>query len=153
MRIERHFPLLTRLPHHPFTSHYSYATSSSSTIRHDGIREFFKRHLPRSLTYSEEEKRARAYEYETSQDPIEVSQVVDRLARFVIAFAGGAFLVVPMLIMVFSPSTVKSVSTVSAAVILFAAVVAFGIRAGNIETLVSTATYAAVLVVFVGTNN
>ena len=58
-----------------------------------------------------------------------------------------------MLIMVFAPSTVKSVSTVSAAVLLFASVMAFGVRAGNVETLVATATYAAVLVVFVGTSS
>ena len=153
MRLERNFPSLTRLPHHPFTSHYYYATPSSSNPRHDSIRNFFRLHLPRSLSYSAEEKHARKYEYESSQHPIEVSETVDRLARFVVAFTGGAFLVVPMLVMVFAPSTTKSVSTVSAAVVLFAGAMAFGVRAGNVETLVATATYAAVLVVFVGTSS
>ena len=153
MRLERHFPSLTRLPNRPFGSHYYYATPPTFHPGHDSIRNFFRLHLPRSLIYSAEEKQARKYEYESSQHPIEVSLTVDRLARFVVAFTGGAFLVVPMLVMVFAPSTVKSVSTVSAAVVLFAVATAFGVRAGNVETLVATATYAAVLMVFVGTSS
>ena len=60
---------------------------------------------------------------------------------------------VPMLVMSL-PKTekVKSLITVSVAVTIFAALMSLGIRAGNAETLVATATYAAVLVVFVGTS-
>ena len=47
----------------------------------------------------------------------------------------------------------KSLITVSLAVTLFAAMMSIAMRASNTETLVATATYAAVLIVFVGTSN
>lgn len=81
-----------------------------------------------------------------------ISQFVDRLVRFAVAITGGTFLVVPMLIMAISPSQVKSLATVSVSVIVFSLILSFVIRLTNVETLVSTATYAAVLVVFVGTS-
>lgn len=65
---------------------------------------------------------------------------------------GGTFLVVPMLIMAIDPSQTKSLATASVSVIVFALILSFAIRLSNVETLVSTATYAAVLVVFVGTS-
>lgn len=58
-----------------------------------------------------------------------------------------------MVIMILNPSETKSVVTVSMAVVIFALVLSFGIKVSNVETLVSTATYAAVLVVFVGTSS
>ena len=62
-------------------------------------------------------------------------------------------MLVPMLIMIFEPSRNKSVVTVTIAVLLFVSAIAFGVKASNVETMVSAATYAAVLVVFIGTNN
>jgi hypothetical protein len=56
----------------------------------------------------------------------------------------------PMLIMAIDSSTKKSLVTASASILLFIAVLTFGVRVSNIEALLSTATYAAVLVVFVG---
>ena len=81
-----------------------------------------------------------------------VSQFVDRLVRFSVSILGGTFLVVPMLIMAIDSSQTKSLATVSVSVIVFALLLSFAIRLSNVETLVSTATYAAVLVVFVGTS-
>ncbi len=93
-------------------------------------------------------------EYLQRLPPETVSPFVDKLARFVIAFAGGAALVVPMLIMALPRmGKGKSLITVSVAVTLFAMMMSVGIRANNPETLVATATYAAVLVVFVGASN
>jgi hypothetical protein len=83
---------------------------------------------------------------------LQISDFVDRLVRFIAALIGGIFLIVPMVIMVLSQSRTKSLITVSVAVLLFSAALAFGLKANNVETLVSTATYAAVLVVFVGTS-
>lgn len=54
--------------------------------------------------------------------------------------------------MTLQPSEKKSLVTVSVAVVNFALILAFGVKVSNVETLVSTATYAAVLVVFVGTS-
>lgn len=82
-----------------------------------------------------------------------ISPFVDKLARFIVAFIGGVSLVVPMLIMCLpTANRTKRLITVSLAVTIFAALMSLGIRATNPETLVATATYAAVLVVFVGTS-
>ena len=97
---------------------------------------------------------SRIDEYLGDLPPQNVSPFVDKLTRFIIAFTGGAALVVPMLIMSLpSIHRTKSLITVSLAVTLFAAMMSVGIRASNSETLVATATYAAVLVVFVGTSS
>lgn len=51
------------------------------------------------------------------------------------------------------PSETKSLVTVSVAVVVFSLILAFGIRGSNVETLVSTATHAALLVVSAGTSS
>ena len=97
---------------------------------------------------------SRIDEYLRDEPPQNVSPFVDKLARFIIAFTGGAALVVPMLIMSLpSIHKTKSLTTVSLAVTLFAAMMSVAMRATNTETLVATATYAAVLIVFVGTSS
>ena len=110
------------------------------------------RHLPARLAYSDEERKQRSREYAEGRRPLRVSHFVDRVVRFSVAITGGTFLVVPMLIMAIQPSQTKSLATVSASVIIFALILSFAIRLSNVETLVSTAIYAAVLVVFVGTS-
>lgn len=93
-------------------------------------------------------------EYFNGLPPDEVSPFVDKVARFLVAFVGGASLVVPMLIMRLPEvSLIKSLVTVSVAVLLFAVVLSLVMRASNTDTMVATATYAAVLVVFVGTTS
>jgi hypothetical protein len=82
-----------------------------------------------------------------------VSGLVDRLARLLISLAGGAFLIAPMVVMTLGQGEVHNLVTASMAVVAFALVVAFAIRASNAETLIAKATYAAVLVVFVGTSS
>ena len=120
----------------------------------DSVRSYLRSVLPARLTYSHAEQRSRAKEFSEGRPAIGISNFVDRLARLLVAFTGGAFLLVPMLIMVLNGQTTKkSVITTSVAVLLFATALAFGVRATNVETMVSTATYAAVLVVFVGTNS
>ena len=57
-----------------------------------------------------------------------------------------------MLAMSFNPSTTKSLVVVSAAVVLFALLMSLSFHTDNKDTLTATATYAAVLVVFVGTS-
>lgn len=125
----------------------------ASLLPSDPLRDALKRVLPKSLTYTEREMGRRTTEYLLGREPPEeVSPFVDRLARFFVAFAGGTALVAPMLVMRLPDvSLTKSLVTVSVAVLLFAAALSIGLRASNTETMVSTATYAAVLVVFVGT--
>lgn len=69
-----------------------------------------------------------------------------------VAFAGGLSLIVPMLIMRIGENSTKSLVTTSVAVVLFAGITSLILRANNTETVAATATYAAVLVVFVGTS-
>ncbi|KAK8045525.1 hypothetical protein PG993_005549 [Apiospora rasikravindrae] len=113
----------------------------------DPLRDALKRQLPNARWAG-----ARPEYLSGREPPEEVSSFVDKLARFIVAFVGGTALVVPMLIMRLPDVTLtKSLVTVSVAVLLFAAALSVGLRASNTETMVSTATYAAVLVVFVGT--
>ncbi|KAI8673007.1 hypothetical protein NCS56_00765300 [Fusarium sp. Ph1] len=114
-----------------FSSHYAFFQDAETKI--DPMRDAFMRHLPSRLTFSKEERRQRSKEYQDGKLPKEVSQLVDRSVRFAVAVTGGA---VPF----------------STFVLLFALCLSFVVKVSNIETLVSTATYAAVLVVFVGTS-
>lgn len=134
----------------PFHSHYAYFEDDVSQI--DPLRSIFMKYLPVALTYSSEEKRQRPREYEEGKAPLLVSALVDRSVRFITAMTGGVFLVGPMIIMAIDPSQSKSLITVSIALLIFSLVLSFGIKVSNVETLVATATYAAVLVVFVGTS-
>jgi VIT1/CCC1 family predicted Fe2+/Mn2+ transporter len=127
--------------------------SHRSTSSLDSLRIFLLHNLPVQLTYTASEKRLRKNDYREGKPPQNLSPVMDGLLRFAVSFVGGAFVVIPMLIMSFDQSNVKSLITVSASVTLFGLVVSLGIRVSSIETLVATATYAAVLVVFVGSTS
>ncbi|KAB5513208.1 hypothetical protein GE09DRAFT_637174 [Coniochaeta sp. 2T2.1] len=133
----------------PYQSHYSWFRNPNQQI--DPVRQALMRNLPSRLAYSNGERQERKREYMDGKPPTRVSVFVDRLVRLIIALAGGLFLIVPVHIMSFSPSLIKSLITVSVSVAVFTLVVSFLVRVTNIETLVSSATYAAVLVVFVGT--
>jgi hypothetical protein len=134
----------------PFESHYYFLDDNS--VKVDAIRDNLRQWLPSRLSYSHHERRYRAKEFEDSKAPVEVSSFVDTLARLIVALIGIAALVVPMLIMGIHASQTKSLVTVSIFTVLFAVILSFGLKTTNIETLLSTATYSAVLVVFVGTN-
>ncbi|RGP80512.1 hypothetical protein FLONG3_1346 [Fusarium longipes] len=122
-----------------------------SLLPTDNVRETLKRYLPRSVTYTKYDVRNRTDEYFNNDPPEQVSLFVDRLARFLVAFLGGAVLVVPMMVMRLPEVTVvKSLVTVSISVLVFAGALSVFFKASNTDTLVATATYAAVLVVFVG---
>ncbi|KAL6876969.1 hypothetical protein J3F83DRAFT_727670 [Trichoderma novae-zelandiae] len=135
----------------PFETHYAYCQDVNANI--DPIRESLMKYVPDNLAFS----RSRCLEkgeneFPEGKPPRSVSPFVDRLARFIISFIGPVFLVAPMIIMTLDPSQTKSLVTVSVAVIIFSLLLSFGVRVSNVDTLVSTATYAAVLVVFVGTS-
>ena len=146
------FPELAALPGDPFNSRYCTLASDPGPSS-DPLRDFLKTYLPRRFTYTKSEIRQHTDEFLARRPPESISPFVDRLARFIMAFIGGASLVVPMLVMSLpTANRTKSLITVSLAVTIFAALMSLGIRATNPETLVATATYAAVLVVFVGTS-
>ncbi|KAL3478434.1 hypothetical protein BJX99DRAFT_256555 [Aspergillus californicus] len=147
--MQRYFQ--SRFDNSSFHSHYCYFDEADAKI--DPLRRGLMRSLPPGLAYSKEEYRTREKEYNDGKPPKMVSTFVDRLARLVVAFTGGAFLIVPMIIMMMRPSETKSLIVVSVTVVLFTLVLSFVVRVSNVETLVATATYAAVMVVFVGATN
>jgi VIT1/CCC1 family predicted Fe2+/Mn2+ transporter len=75
-----------------------------------------------------------------------------RLARFAMAALGGLLLVVPMLIMANVQGKASSLITTCIALLVFSALVTLFTELGPHEILATTAAYAAVLVVFVGTS-
>ncbi|PWY63038.1 hypothetical protein BO83DRAFT_403376 [Aspergillus eucalypticola CBS 122712] len=136
------FPEIANLPGDLFNSAYC-RLPNQSLLPRDPLRDWLKARLPRRLTYTKREQFLR---------PEEVSQFIDKLARFMVAFSGGLSLIVPMLIMRIQENLTKSLVTVCVAVVLFAAIISLVLRANNTETVMATAAYAAVLVVFVGTS-
>lgn len=72
------------------------------------------------------------------------------IASTIIAISGGALLIVPMVIMSFDTNRTKSLVTVSCSVLLFGFFLSAVMRSKSSDIFVATATYAAVLVVFVG---
>lgn len=74
-------------------------------------------------------------------------------ARLVFALLGRISLIGPILIMTLHESTSTSLSTVSVATFIFALVMAlFATKVDRNDVLAATATYAALLVVFIGTS-
>jgi hypothetical protein len=133
----------------------TYRTFHPSSQQKPGVvREFLRNFLHRKLSWTAAEREERGDDdYWRGKAPYIFSKWVDTLARFIMAFSGGAALVVPMLVMMFHQSKTKSLITTSVSVLLFATFLAFGLNSSNQDTLAATATYAAVLVVFVGTSN
>jgi hypothetical protein len=75
-----------------------------------------------------------------------------RLLRFSMAAMGGLLLLVPVIIMATVPGLVASLVTTCVATLVFALLIAWRTDLGPNEVLATTAAYAAVLVVFVGTS-
>lgn len=75
-----------------------------------------------------------------------LSMTVDRLA---VALAGGASMLVPMIIMSFASSVTERLIVVSVATIVFANFMALT-SASKENVVAATAAYAAVMVVFLG---
>ncbi|KAH6957293.1 hypothetical protein DER45DRAFT_632007 [Fusarium avenaceum] len=63
-----------------------------SLLPTDNLREILKRYLPRSVAYTKYDIRNRTDEYFSNEPPEQISPFVDRLARFLVAFLGGAML-------------------------------------------------------------
>lgn len=72
--------------------------------------------------------------------------------KVLMAVTGGAFLIVPMLIMVLHPSMLTSLITTSVFVFTFGLAISLSPFLDRpFDVLSATAAYAAVLVVFIGT--
>ncbi|KXS94483.1 hypothetical protein AC578_1717 [Pseudocercospora eumusae] len=138
---------------HPFASENYRCLAPQQGVVLDEVREFLRAFLPAKLSWTNEEKQARAEFYhatDTKYKPQKLSATADRLARFIVAMSGALFILVPMYIMVLHKSQTTNLVATTVAVLLFAVMCSITMRATNDQTLGATAAYAAVLVVFVG---
>ncbi|KAI1455353.1 hypothetical protein F4805DRAFT_275999 [Annulohypoxylon moriforme] len=137
-----------------FPPHYAFSQDTELTI--DPLRRAFMRYLPRQFSWSKEERRQREREYALGKQPREVSKFVDKSIRFIIACIGSLFVIVPTLVeaAIAEPRAVQiSQYTVfitwTSFTLLFALTLSLAVKASNTETLVSTFTYATVLLALI----
>lgn len=117
----------------------------------DKLRELLRVRLPAWLTYTPTERQRYHEEYLRGDPPRYITSKIDTYARFLVAAFGGLMLVVPSLIMSLPQATVtNNLVILSIAVLVFGGSVSLFFRANDKETMMATATYAAVLVVFLG---
>jgi VIT1/CCC1 family predicted Fe2+/Mn2+ transporter len=105
--------------------------------------------LPSWFTLTPSEWAKRKDGYSRDRPPIVPSVGVRVVAAAISTFAGGAFILLPIVFMCYSPSLEKSLATVSVSVLAFGFTIDAFVARFSSETLIATATYAAVLIVFV----
>ena len=76
------------------------------------------------------------------------ARLAEIITRFVVALLAGAFLVIPLVILSHQSSSQTHLITVSICIVIFSLLVSLVSRASNEQTMVASAGYAAVLVVF-----
>ncbi|KAF1850918.1 uncharacterized protein K460DRAFT_269308 [Cucurbitaria berberidis CBS 394.84] len=153
MDLEGQFPYLATpyqgKANRPYDTRYR-TTKPKKSQPQDPIREVLRKILPNRLTWPEEERKAKRSKYGAGKPPEMYSRFVDSVARFIIGTLGGCALIVPMVIMSLDSSLTKSLIVTSVSLVVFALVVGLVFETDNKDTIMATATYAAVLVVFVG---
>ncbi|KAI1442944.1 hypothetical protein F5Y02DRAFT_232972 [Annulohypoxylon stygium] len=137
-----------------FPPQYAFCQDTESNI--DPLRHAFMKYLPRQLSWSKEERRRRQKEYALGKRPKEVSNFVDRSIRFIIASIGSLFVIIPTLVeaALAEPKEVqRSQGTIfftwTSFTLFFSLMLSVAIKASNTETLVSTFTYATVLLALI----
>jgi hypothetical protein len=95
------------------------------------LRRWLKNTLPCKLAYSKEDRMSRKLEFAPHEPSWRISGFVDRLAQIILAFIGGASLIVPMLTTSFYSSKTKSLVTISLAVLLFSVVLSMALKLQN----------------------
>lgn len=115
--------------------------------------------LPKAWTWTKEEKARRQLSYRSDLEgkrgfrPRQASLSVQIISSTVVALFSGACIIAPIVFMSIRPDHSKNLITVSVSVILFGFFLAAVIHMRSKEIFITTATYAAVLVVFVGASS
>jgi hypothetical protein len=78
-----------------------------------------------------------------------ISQIVDNLARLLIAVVGGILLLAPMAVLIFVNSLGLTLGITFIFVLVFSVALSLVSKASNDQILAVTAAYGAILVVFV----
>jgi len=114
------------------------------------LQAFLQVHLPTWLSWSNSEKKSQPAYYAKGKLPTKISVAVSVLAGLMVALASAVVIIVPIVVMSFGGSREKSLVVTSVAVVAFGFVMAAVVKASSESVFIATATYAAVLVVFVG---
>jgi len=80
------------------------------------------------------------------------STIVESIARILFGFFGATLLLVPLVVLTFISNIHYRLLATTLFALLFAIIISMFSKASNIELAGSTAAYAAVLVVFVGSS-
>jgi hypothetical protein len=112
--------------------------------------------LPREWIWSREEKESRLLAHhcdiqgKSGFRPRQASLIVQVIGSTFVALFSGACIIVPIVVMSIRPDHSKDFITVSVSVVVFGFFLAAVVQMRSREIFVAAATYAAVLVVFVG---
>ena len=81
------------------------------------------------------------------------AQIAEYITRFVVAVLAGALLVIPLIILSNQSKGSAQLITVSTCIVVFSLLVSLVSKASNEQTVVASAGYAAVLVVFLSNSS
>ncbi len=81
------------------------------------------------------------------------AHLAEILTRFLVALLAGAFLAIPLVVMSFQSSDRAHLATVSICIVVFSLLVSLLSKASNEQTMMASAGYAAVLVVFLSNSS
>ncbi|QLI66849.1 uncharacterized protein G6M90_00g041160 [Metarhizium brunneum] len=148
------FPVTT-IHHHtrPFESHYYYLHDNAKHAAVDALCNKLRHWISPQLSYSSQERLYRSKEFGDAKPTDEISTLVDNLVRLLVALVAVLVVVIPMFIVLVHSLPKKSLIPSSVFMIMFACVLSFMVKTSNVETLVTAATYLAILVVFVRANS
>lgn len=76
------------------------------------------------------------------------ARLAEIITRFLVALLAGAFLVIPLILLSYQSSSRTHLITVSTCIVIFSLLVSLASKASNEQTMMASAGYAAVLVVF-----
>lgn len=115
--------------------------------------------IPRAWCWSKKERELRHEAYKLDLQgrpglrPKYPSVTATILAGIIVSLTSSMWILIPTIIMSFQASRTKCLITVGIAVTLFGFFLVVGVRTKSSETFLATATYAAILVVFIGSSS
>ena len=81
------------------------------------------------------------------------ARLAEIITRFLVALLAGAFLVIPLVVLSYQSSSQTHLVTISISIVIFSLLVSLLSKASNEQTMVASAGYAAVLVVFLSNSS
>jgi hypothetical protein len=154
--------LLSQYPELPWnkaTAPHRLALLRHIDVTSQDLVSYIRSILPRSWCWSKAERELRPEVYKLDLQGVPglgprcPSLTITILAGTIVSLASSVWILVLTIIMSFQGDRTRSLVTVAIAVTLFGFFLVVGVRTKSSETFLATATYAAVLVVFVGSSS